>query len=89
VDIGLVVAGDGNNFHGDPDTYLVDNPRMRYTMLTAAPAAKFYISPAMHIKLEAGMIGLHRFEFYDDDIEYGSYDLKPNYYVRAGLHFGG
>jgi len=88
LDLGLLVSGDGNNFHGDPDVYDVANPEMRYTMLTIGPAAKISLSKKLKLKLEAGLIGLHRFEWYGDGIEVGTYDLEPSQYVRFGLTFG-
>jgi hypothetical protein len=41
------------------------------------------------MNVEGGVIGLHRFEFFDGDRESGSYDLKPSHYVRMGLQYGG
>jgi hypothetical protein len=87
--LGLVVSGDGNDFHGDPRVYLVDEPRLRYTMLTVAPSAKIYLTRRVSLNFEGGIIALHRFEFYDGDEETASYDLKPNYFVRLGLQLGG
>lgn len=89
VDFGLVVAGDGNNFNGDPDIYDVTSPELRYTMLTLGPAARIKLSNHMLLNLEAGLVGLHRFEFYDGDDEVASYDLKPSRYFRLGIQFGG
>ena len=89
LDIGLLVSGDGNNFRGDPEIYQVANPELRYTMLTVGPAMKIYVSKQIRVNLEAGLIGLHRFEFYDGDDKAGSFDLKPSQYLRAGLQFGG
>lgn len=89
LDLGLIVSGDGNNFHGDPAVYQVTNPELRYTMLTVGPAIKVNLSKLMHLKVEAGLIGLHRFEFYDGDNESGSYDLEPSQYLRVGLEISG
>lgn len=88
-DLGLVVSGDGNNFHGDPAIYQVTNPELRYTMLTVGPAVKVNLSKLIHLRAEAGLIGLHRFEFYDGDNESGSYDLEPSQYLRFGLEVSG
>jgi hypothetical protein len=88
-DLGLVVSGDGNNFHGDPAVYQVTNPELRYTMLTVGPAVKVNLSKFMRLRAEAGLIGLHRFEFYDGNDESGSYDLNPSQYLRIGLEIGG
>ena len=88
VDLGLVISGDGNNFRGDPEIYQVTNPELRYTMLTIGPAAKLRMSKNVVLNIEAGIIGLHRFEFYDGDDEINSYDLKPSHYARIGFIFG-
>lgn len=89
IDVGLVLSGDGNNFRGDPDIYLVPNPEVRYTMLTAGAAIKISLTKFTRLQVESGIIALHRFEFFDGDTETSSYDLKPNQYARIGLRFGG
>ena len=88
LDVGLLLSGDGNNFRGDPDIYQVENPELRYTMLTVGPAAKVKLYEGVFLTCEAGLLGLHRFEFYDDDTEDTSYDLKPSQYVRIGFQCG-
>lgn len=89
IDVGLVLSGDGNNFRGDPDIYLVANPEVRYTSLTAGPAVKIRLTKLARLQLETGIIALHRFEFFDGDTEASSYDLKPKQYARISLRFGG
>lgn len=88
VDLGLLLSGDGNNYHGDPALYLVANPELRYTMLTIGPAAKITLPKKVRLNVEVGIIGLHRFEFYNGDNEVASYDLEPSPYVRVGLQYG-
>jgi hypothetical protein len=93
LDLGLLVSGDGNNFHGDPAIYsspgeLIANPELRYTMLTVGPAVKITLAKGIRMNIEAGVIGLHRFEFYDGDTEEESFDLKPSQYVRGGFEYG-
>lgn len=88
-DIGLLISGDGNNFRGDPRIYEVLNPELRYTMMTVGPAAKIYLNKWATLNIEGGIIGLHRFEFFDGNTEHGSYDLDPDYYIRTGFTFGG
>lgn len=85
VDLGLLVSGDGNNFCFDPDIYPVANPELRYTMLTVGPVARINLSKHVCLNVETGIIGLHRFEFYDGDNEIVSNDLKPSQYFRLGL----
>jgi hypothetical protein len=88
LDLGVVVSGDGNNFHGDPDLYQVVDPQLRYTMLTAGPAARIKLIGYLRLTLEGGIIGLHRFEFFDGDNKADSVDLKSSAYGRFGLAFG-
>jgi hypothetical protein len=88
IDLGLLMSGDGNNFRGDPGTYHVPNPELRYTMLTIGPAARISLYNALKLDVEGGVIALHRFEFFDGDLEVSSYDLEPSYYVRVGLKYG-
>lgn len=89
VDLGLLVSGDGNNFRGDPDVFQVANPELRYTMLTVGPAARIRLAKYTRLNIEGGIIGLHRFEFFDSDTEQASFDLKPSQYARIGFTFGG
>jgi hypothetical protein len=62
---------------------------LRYTMLTLGPAARINLTPWVQLHLEAGLIGLHRFEFFDGDDEVESYDMDPKQYARVALRFGG
>lgn len=88
IDLGLLVSGDGNNFRGDPAVYPVADPELRYTMLTVGPAARIKLAKCVRLNIEAGVIGLHRFEFFDGDTEVASYDLKPSQYARVGFTLG-
>jgi hypothetical protein len=88
VDLGLLVSGDGNNFRGDPDIYQVLNPELRYTMMTVGPAARIRLAKFIRLHFEGGVIGLHRFEFFDGDTEEASHELEPSPYARFGLTFG-
>ncbi|UCC44705.1 MAG: hypothetical protein JSU65_01895 [Candidatus Zixiibacteriota bacterium] len=89
VDLGLIVSGDGNSYRGDPEIYGVEDPELRYTMMTVGPAAKIHLTKLLQLNIEAGLIGLHRFEFYDGNVESGSYDLKLSQYLRIGLRVAG
>jgi hypothetical protein len=88
VDLGLLVAGDGNNFRGDPAIYGVADPELRYTMMTIGPAAKITVAKNVTLNIETGIIGLHRFEFFDGDDERISYDLKPSQFARVSFTYG-
>jgi len=89
LDLGLILSGDGNNFNADPDIYDAISPELRYTMMTLGPAAKIKLFDQVLLNIQAGAIILHRFEFFDKDIEVASYDLKPSQYVRIGVSYGG
>jgi len=88
VDLGFLLSGDGNNFRGDTGVYHVANPELRYTMLTVGSAARIRLAGPLRLHIEGGIIGLHRFEFFDGDTETASHDLKPSQYARIGLTFG-
>jgi len=88
VDLGFLLSGDGNNFRGDTGVYHVANPELRYTMLTVGPAVRIRLAGPVRLHIEGGIIGLHRFEFFDGDTETASHDLKPSQYARIGLMFG-
>ena len=85
VKLGLLISGDGDNYYFDPQGFQVERPELRYTMMTLGPAAKIDLSSHLQLNIEAGIIGLHRFEFYSGDEEVVSNDLEPSHYVRLGL----
>ena len=87
INIGLLATGDGENFRFDPGSYgdIYPEPNLRYTMFTIGPTAKINLSEKLILNVEAGIIGLHRFEFYSGDEEYISNDLEPSQYVRLGI----
>lgn len=87
VNIGLLVTGDGDNFRFDPGSYRATHPEpnLRYTMMTIGSIARIHLFDHLSMSVEAGTIGLHRFEFYSGDQEIVSNDLKSSQYVRLGL----
>lgn len=85
LDLGLLLSSDGDNYRGDPDIYQVVNPELRYSILTVGTAARIGIYSGLHLTIEGGLIGVHRFEFYDSDDEVASFDLEPRHFVRVGL----
>jgi hypothetical protein len=87
--LGLQVRVEGNEYHGDPEIYGVDDPRARYSVLTIGPSALIHLSRWARLNVEGGMIGLHRFEFFDGDDKVATYDLGLTHFIRAGLQFGG
>lgn len=87
--LGLQMRVEGNEYHGDPEIYGVDDPRARYSVLTIGPSVSVHLSKWARLNVEGGIIGLHRFEFFDGDNKVASYDLGPTHFIRAGLQFGG
>jgi hypothetical protein len=87
IDLGLLVTGDGDNYRFDPGSYrdTSPEPELRYTMMTIGLASKIDLYGQICLNIEAGIIGLHRFEFYSGDEEVVSNDLKPSQYIRLGL----
>lgn len=85
--LGMLVSSDGDSYYFDPQGYAVERPELRYTMLTLGLAADISLLPHLQLHIEAGMIGLHRFEFYSGDEEIVSNDLEPSQYLRTGLQF--
>ncbi len=89
VRFGLNVTVEGNEYHGDPDIYGVDDPRMRYSVFRLGAAMMYYLSKQLSLNIQGGYIGLHRFEFYNKDTKIESYDLKPSYFIPANIQYGG
>lgn len=85
VDLGLLVASDGDNYNFDPGEYQVESPELRYTMLTVGPTTRIALSKRFNVNVEVGIIALHRFEFYAGDKEVIANDLEPSHYARLRL----
>jgi hypothetical protein len=88
LELGLLINTAGNQYHGDPDIYGIDNPQLRYSVTTLGPSAKVNILPWLHLNLEGGITFLRRFEFFDGDEEALSVDLKQTGFLRVGLDVG-
>jgi len=88
IDLGLVLGGDGNQYHGDPDKYGVDNPQLRYSTFTLGPSIKLRLMPFMSINVDGGYTFLRRFEFYDGNTKSRTLDLKNASFVRIGFSIG-
>ena len=87
--LGLVFGVDGNNYHGNPDTFGVTNPQLRHSVATFGPSARYRLSNRLQLNVDSGIIGFHRFEFYDGDDQQSSFNMKPFAFFRAGFVFGG
>jgi hypothetical protein len=85
----MVLGAAGNRYHGDPDIYDVDNPQMRYSVITVGPSARIHLSKVVHLNIEGGFIPFHRAEFYDGNKKDSDYSVKASGYLRAGIQIGG
>jgi hypothetical protein len=87
--LGLVFGVDGNNYHGDPDIFGVANPQLRHSVTTFGPSARYRLANRLQLNVDSGLIGFHRFEFYDGNDQQASFNMKPSAFFRVGLVFGG
>ena len=88
VEMGLVARVSGNQYHGDPDIFAVDNPQMQYSSGTVGPSVKLHFSERVHLNVDAGYTVLRRFDFSDGSDELQSLDLENSGFVRVGLTVG-
>ncbi len=86
---GLLLKVDGNQYQGDPGIFGVDDPQMRYSVLTFGPSARYRFTDWFNLNVEGGIVGVHRFEFFDGSEEEDSFNLKASGYFRVGVGFGG
>ena len=89
LELGFLVNVDGNQYHGDPDRYLVDNPLLRYSVGTIGPSIHFGITQGLTVGTSAGMTFTRRFEFFDGDKEANDISLKNSGFVKVQLQIGG
>ena len=91
-ELGLVLSGDGNEYHGDPGRYGGDNPKMKYSVFTMGPSLKYRLNESWSFLIDGGYTFQRRFEFTN---EIGSteveeiLDLENAGYVRIGFQLGG
>ncbi len=92
VELGLVLAGDGNMYHGDEKRYGGTKPRMTYSVLTFGPSLKYRFSKIFSLNVDGGYTFLRTFEFTNEiggnEVK-NSFDLKNTGYVRIGFQIGG
>jgi hypothetical protein len=98
IELGLVLTGDGNMYHGDESIYGGSKPRMRYSVITAGPSLKVRLSTLLSLNVDGGFALLRRFEFTNEDVivndinigdAKSDYDLKSAGFIRAGIQIGG
>ncbi len=89
LELGLVFGVNGDLYQGDPDKYGVGDPEMEYSTITFGPAVRYRLTEWVNLNLEGGIVGLHRFDFYDRNDKVETRSLKASGYIRVGLGFGG
>jgi hypothetical protein len=87
IDVGMRMSVDGNEYHGDPEIFEVDDPRARYSTLTFGPSLKVHLSGRVQLHVEGGIVGVHRSDFYDGDTEVATYNLGTGPFLRTGMRF--
>ena len=87
-DLGLDFTMDGSSYHGNPTTYGVDNPQMRYSVTKGGPSITFNLFPWLHLKCMGGYTLLRRIEFYDGLDEMGSFDIVQSGFLSFNLVIG-
>jgi hypothetical protein len=92
MELGLVMAGDGNMYHGDERKYGGTKPRMKYSVLTFGPSLKYRFTKVFSLNVDAGYTFLRRFEF-TNKVSGKSvkkeYDLENNGFIKVGFQIGG
>ena len=86
LELGLAARIAGNQYHGDPARFSVQNPQMRYSIGTVGPSLKILLK-GLHLTIDGGVTLLRRFEFFDGKNEQNSLDLENSGFVRAGIQF--
>ena len=87
VHLGLLLSVGGNKYQGDPDLFAVDDPEMRYSVVTIGPSARLAVSRGFFFQVDVGVTGYHRFEFYDGSDKISTFNLRPSPFLRAGIRF--
>ena len=87
-DVGVFGEIGGNQYHGDPDKFGVNNPLLKYSVVSAGPMARVHFTKWAHLTMKGGYTFLRRFEFFDGSDEAETFNLKQSWYVQGGLVFG-
>jgi len=65
-ELGLILGGDGNEYHGDPKRYGGDNPKLKYSVFTLGPSLKYRLNESWSFLIDGGYTFQRRFEFTND-----------------------
>jgi len=90
VDLGLVLTGDGNEYHGDPRIFGGTEPKMKYSVVNIGPSVKLRLTDWLNMNLDAGYTLFRLFEFTNENPDTKEeYNLDNNAFVRLGFQIGG
>ncbi len=85
MELGLLLNMDGNQYHGDPDIYGVNDPLLQYSVGTIGPAINVRMGGGMTLGVRAGTTATRRFEFSDGSDDLGDYSLKNAGFLNVQL----
>jgi hypothetical protein len=88
LDVGLFAEVEGNQYQGDPDTFGVDNPLVKYSVISAGPVVRIHITRWTHVELKGGTTLRRRLEFYDGEDKAETFNLKNAWFVQGGVQLG-
>jgi len=88
IDLGLLVQIDDSGYHGDPDKFGVDDPRLAYTIGTIGPTAQIHLTKWLHVYVEGGYTFVRDIEFRDGDDVEQSLETDQTVYLRTGILLG-
>ena len=90
--LGFVLGGDGNKYHGDPDIYGGSNPRVDFSVINVGPSLKYKFTDWFSMNMIAGYTAFRLFEFTN---EIAGKEVKEeikadnNAYFKVGFSIGG
>ncbi len=91
-DVGFILGGDGNQYHGDPDKYGGTNPKVDFSVMNVGPSLKYHANDWLTFNVDAGYTAFRLFKFtnkIDGKNFEQEYELDPNAFLRVGFSIGG
>ncbi|KAA3608846.1 MAG: hypothetical protein D8M58_19110 [Calditrichaeota bacterium] len=91
-DVGFILGGDGNQYHGDPDIYGGSNPKLDFSVMNVGPSFKYHTNDWLTFNIDAGYTAFRLFEFtnrIDGKNIKEEIELDPNAFLRIGFTIGG
>ncbi|WP_319559309.1 DUF6268 family outer membrane beta-barrel protein [Marispirochaeta sp.] len=84
----LFLKKESFNYHGNPDKYRVDNPRLVYTNLIAGSVLRVTVSESIKLNFECGYAFGGKFKLYNGHDKEMSIDTDPEMHAKIGLSAG-